>query len=270
MVRLEGSDPTSIDPIDLQLLRAAAVGSGNPQTSTTSDTFDRHESLLQVTSYHRDKACFLSWKLFFLIAVRAIGKPFHEGFKKIEDKMSKDFWKSRLSNEELEFADHTYILLALFAEMKRVLMWDPRRTEAATKRGKYYCEHERFGMRHTSSISYWTQLSRHQTRASIFDSGTQLLRSVQQELVSAWVKEFERQSTWTKSHHVTCDSKRRRIKPVWTRQRMSPREKKNIIGFSWGIFTWWERSSWIRSSSWKRPWETREARKTWWKKQGEG
>ena len=60
-----------------------------------------------------DKASFLSWKWSFLIAVRAISKPLHEGFKKIEDNMNQGFRKSRLSNEDLELADQAYTLLAL-------------------------------------------------------------------------------------------------------------------------------------------------------------
>ena len=59
---------------------------------------------------------FLGWKWSFLIAVRAISKPLHEGLKKIEDNMNQDFRKSRLpneANEDLELPDQAYTLLAL-------------------------------------------------------------------------------------------------------------------------------------------------------------
>ena len=87
----EGQDPAGTDPIDLQLPRSA-TSSGTPQTSTPSVTrLIDTKSLLQVTPYHGDKASFLGWKWSFLIAVRAISKPLHEGLKKIEDNMNQDF-----------------------------------------------------------------------------------------------------------------------------------------------------------------------------------
>ena len=72
-----------------------------------------------------------------------------------------------------------------FAKMKRVLMWDPLKTGKAVKHGKPSWEHEQFGTRHTSWISYWNQHSRHQTHESIFDAGTKMLRSTRNELVNA-------------------------------------------------------------------------------------
>ena len=108
-----GSAPTGLGPIELQV-PTGATGSGSAQTSTTPVTrLIDPKSLLQVTPYHGDKASFLSWKWSFLIAVRAISKPLHEGFKKIEDNMNQGFRKSRLSNEDLELADQAYTLLAL-------------------------------------------------------------------------------------------------------------------------------------------------------------
>ena len=80
----EGQDPAGTDPIDLELPRGA-TSSGTPQTSTPSiprliDT----KSLLQVTPYHGDKASFLGWKWSFLIAVRAISKPFVKESRKLK------------------------------------------------------------------------------------------------------------------------------------------------------------------------------------------
>ena len=109
----EGSEPTAPDPLELHLPRGA-TGSGSAQTSTTPVTrLVDTKRLLQVTPYHGDKASFLSWKWSFLIALRAISKPLQQGFKKIEDNMNQDFRRSRLSNEDLELADHAYALLAL-------------------------------------------------------------------------------------------------------------------------------------------------------------
>ena len=85
----EGQEPGGTDPIDLQLPRGA-TGSGREQS-----------------------ASFLGWKWSFLIAVRAISKPLHEGLKKIEDNMNQDFPKSRLSTEDLEFSDQACTLPAL-------------------------------------------------------------------------------------------------------------------------------------------------------------
>ena len=48
--------------------------------------------------------------------MRAINRPLYEGFKKIEDNMSQDFRKSRLSKEDLELADQAYTLLALLCK----------------------------------------------------------------------------------------------------------------------------------------------------------
>ena len=53
--------------------------------------------MLHETPCPGDKASVLGWKWSFLIAVRAISKPFHEGLKKIEDNMNGDFRNSRLS-----------------------------------------------------------------------------------------------------------------------------------------------------------------------------
>ena len=59
----------------------------------------------------------------FLIAVRAISKPLHEGLKKIEDNMNQDFPKSRLSIEDLEsFRSGVHTASVAFAKKKRVLM----------------------------------------------------------------------------------------------------------------------------------------------------
>ena len=77
----EGQDPGGTDPIDLQLSRGATGSSRMPTTeqSTPQSTAPvtrlmDMKSLLQVTPYHGDKASFLGWKWFFLIAVRAISK----------------------------------------------------------------------------------------------------------------------------------------------------------------------------------------------------
>ena len=120
----EGQEPAVTDPIDLQLPRGAA-GIGRvptteqaaPQASTAPVTrLIDTKSLLQVTPYHGDKASFLGWKWSFLIAVRAISKPLFEGFEKIEDNMSQDFRKSRLSEEDLELSDQAYTLLVLLCK----------------------------------------------------------------------------------------------------------------------------------------------------------
>ena len=47
---------------------------------------------------------------------RAISKPLYEGFKKIEDNMSQDFRKSRLSEEDLELSDQAYTLFELLCK----------------------------------------------------------------------------------------------------------------------------------------------------------
>ena len=116
----EGQDPGGTDPIDLQLLSGAPVSSRMPTTeqSTPQSTapvtrFISTKSLLQVTPYHGDKESFLDWKWSFLIAVRAISKPLHDGLKNIEDNMNQDFRKSRLSIEDLELSDQAYTLSAL-------------------------------------------------------------------------------------------------------------------------------------------------------------
>ena len=109
----EGQDPAGTEPIDMQLPRSA-TSSGTPQTSKPSVTrLIDTKSLLQVTPYHGDKASVLGWKWSFLIAVRAISKPLHEGFKKIEDNRNQDFQKSRVSVGDLELSVQAYTLLAL-------------------------------------------------------------------------------------------------------------------------------------------------------------
>ena len=45
-----------------------------------------------------------------------ISKPIYGGFKKIEDNMSQDFRKSRLSEEGLELSGQAYTLLALLCK----------------------------------------------------------------------------------------------------------------------------------------------------------
>ena len=112
----EGPEPASTDPTDLQLPRGA-TGSGSAQTSTTPVTrLIDTRSLLQVTPYHGDKAKFLGWKWSCLIAVRAISKPFYEGFKEIEDNMNQDIRNSRLPKNDLELADQAHTLLALLCK----------------------------------------------------------------------------------------------------------------------------------------------------------
>ena len=69
-----------------------------------------------MTPYHGDKASFLGWTWSFLIAVRAISKPLHEGLKKIEDNMNQDFRKSRLSIQDLELSDQAITLLTLLCK----------------------------------------------------------------------------------------------------------------------------------------------------------
>ena len=116
MSGVERQDPVGTDPIDLQLPRSA-TSSGTPQTSMPSVTrLIDTKSLLQVTPYHGDKASFLGCKWSFLIAVRAISKPLHEGLKKIEDNINQDFRKSRLSAGDLELSDQAYTLLALLCK----------------------------------------------------------------------------------------------------------------------------------------------------------
>ena len=116
---MEGQDPSGTDPIDLQLPRGA-TGNGReqstPQTTAPVSRLTDTKSLLQVTPYHGDKASFLGWKWSFLIAVRAISKPLHEGFKTIEDNMNQDFRKSRLSAGDLELSDQAYTVLALLCK----------------------------------------------------------------------------------------------------------------------------------------------------------
>ena len=118
---MEGQELAGADPIDLQLPRGAAGSSRMPTTeqSTSQATaavtrLIDTKSLLQLTTYHGDKASFLGWKWSFLIAVRAI--TLHEGLKKIEDNMNQDFRKSRLSNEDLELSDQAYSLSALLCK----------------------------------------------------------------------------------------------------------------------------------------------------------
>ena len=119
----EGQEPAGTDPIDLQLPRGATGSSRMPTTeqSTPHSTAPvtrliDTKSVLQVTPYHGDKASFLGWKWFFLIAVRAISKPLCEGLKKIEDNTNQDFRKSRLSNEDLKMSDQAYTLLVLLCK----------------------------------------------------------------------------------------------------------------------------------------------------------
>ena len=71
-----------------------------------------------MTPYHGDKASFLGWKWSFLIAVRAISKPLHEGLKKFEDNMNQDCRKSRLSNEIWRFQIRPTNCERCFAKMK--------------------------------------------------------------------------------------------------------------------------------------------------------
>ena len=168
MPQEEGSELTGRDPIELQLPRRA-TGSGSAQTSTTPVTcLIDTKSLLQVTPYRGDKASFLSRRWSCLIAVRAISKPLHEGFKKIENNMNQEFQKSRLSNEDLDLADQASTLLALPCKDEACAC--VRLAEPAIKRGK----HERLRTRQTSSTSYRNHPSSHQTRASTFDSGTKV------------------------------------------------------------------------------------------------
>ena len=92
----EGQEPGGTDPTDLQLPRGA-TGSGReqstPQSTAPVTRLIDMKSLLQVTSYHGDKASFLGWKWSFLVAVRAISKPLYQGLKKIEDNKNQDFPK---------------------------------------------------------------------------------------------------------------------------------------------------------------------------------
>ena len=53
-----------------------------------------------------------------MIAVLAISKPLHEGFKKIEDNINLDFRKPRLSTGDLELSDQMYTLSALLCKDK--------------------------------------------------------------------------------------------------------------------------------------------------------
>ena len=73
-----------------------------------------------------------------------------------------------------------------FAKMKRVLMWDPLRTETAIKHGKPSWEHEQLGMQQTLWISYWNQHSRHETHASIFDNSTKNA----EEYANGWTRKW--------------------------------------------------------------------------------
>ena len=90
----EGQEPGGADPVDLHLPRGATVSSRMPTTPQSTATVTRlidTKSLLQVTPCHGDKASFLGWKWSFLIAVRAISKPLHEGLMQIEDNINQDF-----------------------------------------------------------------------------------------------------------------------------------------------------------------------------------
>ena len=69
---------------------------------STSHTFDRNEEFVASDSTS--------------LRVRAISKPLYEGLKKMEDNMSQDFRKSPVSNEDLEFSDQAYTLLALLCK----------------------------------------------------------------------------------------------------------------------------------------------------------
>ena len=203
----EGSEPTGPDP-KLQLPRGA-TGSGSAQTSTTPVTrLIVTKRLLQVAPHPGDKASFLSWKWSSLIAVRAISKPLYEGFRitlKItfvrvsenHDCLMK-IWSLQIRPTQmlaLLCKDEACALFEISGGRKRPSSM--ARTFASTNGSERDKPLE--------SVT-GTKIRRHQTHASNFDKGTKMQRSMRQELVNAKVKEFERQSTRTKSHHGTCDS----------------------------------------------------------------
>ena len=95
--------------------RMPTTEQSTPQSTAVTRLIDTN-SLLQVTSYHGDKASFLGWNWSFLITVRAISELLYGGLKKIDDKMNQDFRKSRLSIEDLELSGQAYTLLALLCK----------------------------------------------------------------------------------------------------------------------------------------------------------
>ena len=125
----EEPEPAGTDPIDLQLPRGAAGSSrvrtteqAAPQTSTTPVTrLIDTKKFVASDSIPWGQGKFLCWKWSFLNAVCAISKPLYEGFKKIEENMSQNFRKSRLSSEDLELADQAYTLLALLCRNEACL-----------------------------------------------------------------------------------------------------------------------------------------------------
>ena len=106
------------DPLDLWLPRGAAGSSRMPTTAndatidSTSNSIDRHEEFVvsDSISWRQGKFSLLEMVGPSLIAVRAIRKPLCEALKKIEDNMSEDSRKTRLSNEDLELSDQAYTL----------------------------------------------------------------------------------------------------------------------------------------------------------------
>ena len=96
-------------------------------------------------------------------------------------------------------------------------MWNPLKTERTIQHSKPSIEHEQLGMRPPSWISFWIQNTRQQAHESIFDNGTEMLRSTRHEPVNALVMVSEGQFTWIKLHHKTCDNIWCWISPVWAR-----------------------------------------------------
>ena len=109
MAGLGGSDPTGTQPIDSQFPRAASGSSW--QLKATKKKFVASDS----TSWRQDKFPELHTKVLPDCST-SNQQTTYEGFKKIEEQMSQDFRKSRLSTEDLKLADQAFSLLALLCK----------------------------------------------------------------------------------------------------------------------------------------------------------
>ena len=106
-----GQERVGTDLIDLQLPRGAAGSSRMPTTGQTTPQSTAPGDFVACDSISWSQGKFSWLEMSFLIAVRAISKPFYEGLKKIEDNIYQDFRKSRFSSEDLEFSSRAYTLL---------------------------------------------------------------------------------------------------------------------------------------------------------------
>ena len=122
--------------------------------------------------------------------MRAISKPLHEGFKKIEDNMNQGFRKSRLSNGDLELADQAYTLSALLCKDEACA----RVRSAEDGNGCQACTNSSDCDKPFESV---TGTNIHVTGPTHQSSTTEhkMLRSTRHEPVNAQVMEFEGQFT---------------------------------------------------------------------------